>query len=383
MLDVLDRAVDEIVGTDIGGLCESEIRDQVIGLRRLLDRQDAYVAALVAAAHHRKLALADGSCSTAVWLQAQTGQRIRDARMSLAMGLACESLPVTAKAWAGGEISTSLARTICSGRKRCHEAIYGEMEEAMVAFASKRDVRALDTMIRHYQARVDAIDGTEPSELNGAQGSKVGNRFALRGDWDEHAGDVITAAVLAQMGKPMPDDPRTYRKRYADAMEQICRFFLDHADSPMEGGESQHISFVIHTDGRPGDTTYTRGQISQLLCDARISRIVLGADSVILDVGRTKRTPSRAIRRAIAFRDKGCRFPGCGRPPSWCQAHHVTFWHASQMGETNPDNLVLLCNFHHGLFHKHGWTATFDGTTFEVTNPLGQTTGNTTTRAGP
>jgi hypothetical protein len=383
MLGTLERAVEEIVAVEVANLCDSEIRERFVAMRRNVDRLDAHLAELVAAVHHRKLALGDGAVSTPAWVQAQTGQRIADARTSLLMGLACESLPVTKKAWQQGEISTSLAATICRGRKPGHEAVYVEVEESLVAFAAQCDVRAVDQVIRHYQARVDAVDGIEPEDLNGARMSRVGNRWALNGDFDELAGATIDEAVRTRIDKPSAGDTRSYAKRYADALTNIARFSLDYADAPAEGGEVPHIGFVIHTDGTPADTTYTAGQISQLLCEANVSRVVLGADSVILDVGRTKRVPSRAIRRAIAFRDQGCRFPGCGRQPSWCQTHHVTHWHPSQMGETNPENLVLLCDFHHGLFHKHGWHATFDGTTFTVTRPNGTTLGATTTRAGP
>ena len=383
MLEALDRAVDDVVGVDVSGMCASEIRERIVGMRRAMDRQDAHLAALVAAAHHHKLALGDGAVSTAAWVQAQTGQRVGDARVVLAMGLACETLPVTAKAWANGEISTSLAGTICRGRKAGHETAYADMEATLVAFASARDVRAVDQLIRHYQARVDALDGTEPSERNGIRLSRVGNRWRLDGDLDDLAGTTIDAAARAAMGKPLPGDTRAYAKRYADALEHVARFFLDHRRSSIEGGEAPHVSVVIHTNGTPSDTTLTPAQIDQLLCDANLSRIVLGTDSVVLDVGRAKRVPSPAVRRAIAARDNGCRFPGCDRRPSWCQSHHVRHWHPDQGGETKPDNLVLLCNFHHSLFHKHAWHATFDGTTFEVTNPTGHTVGSTTTRAGP
>lgn len=383
MLEALERAVDEIVAVDAANLCDSEIRERFVAMRCTMDRQDAHLAELLAAVHHRKIALGDGAVSTAAWAQAQTGQRIPDARVSLAMGLACETLPATAKAWKQGEISTSLAGTICRGRKPGHEDVYADAEESLVAFAAKRDVRALDLVIRHYQARADAIDGVEPEALNGARMSPVGNRWKLNGDFDEFAGSTIDQAVRARMDKPLEGDTRTFAKRYADALTSVARFSLDYGDSPVEGGEVPHVSFVIHADGTPSDSTFTPMQISQLLCEANVSRVVLGTDSVILDVGRAKRVPSRAVRRAIAFRDKGCRFPGCGRRPSWCQTHHVTHWHPSQMGETNPENLVLLCDFHHGLFHKYGWRATFDGITFEVTRPDGSILGATSTRAGP
>src|SRR5882724_11980198 len=139
MLGTLERAVEEIVAGDVANLCDSEIRERFVATRRTMDRLDAHLAELLTAVHHRKLALGDGAVSSAAWVQGQTGQRIADARLSLAMGLACESLPVTKKAWHQGEISTSLAATICRGRKVGHEAVYADVEESLVEFAAKRD----------------------------------------------------------------------------------------------------------------------------------------------------------------------------------------------------------------------------------------------------
>lgn len=68
-----------------------------------------------------------------------------------------------------------------------------------------------------------------------------------------------------------------------------------------------------------------------------------------LDVGRKTPVISAALRRALAVRDRGCRFPGCDRPRSWCDAHHVVHW--ADGGATELANLVLLCRRHHTLTH--------------------------------
>lgn len=64
--------------------------------------------------------------------------------------------------------------------------------------------------------------------------------------------------------------------------------------------------------------------------------------------------------------DKGCSFPGCDRPPSWCQAHHIRHW--IDGGVTDIDNLTLLCERHHHVVHTRGSTAT--ATTAAVRWPI-------------
>jgi hypothetical protein len=61
-----------------------------------------------------------------------------------------------------------------------------------------------------------------------------------------------------------------------------------------------------------------------------------------VDVGRTQRTVPLGIRRALVARDRGCRFPGCDRPPALCHAHHVREW--QHQGHTEINNCILLCS---------------------------------------
>lgn len=90
----------------------------------------------------------------------------------------------------------------------------------------------------------------------------------------------------------------------------------------------------------------------RLACAGGYLPVVFDGDRV-LDLGRTQRLFSERQRLALAARDGGCRFPGCDRPPSWCEAHHLDGWIAE--GRTEVDRGVLLCRFHHLLVHNQGW----------------------------
>jgi hypothetical protein len=94
------------------------------------------------------------------------------------------------------------------------------------------------------------------------------------------------------------------------------------------------------------------GLTRRLACDAAVLRVVLAAGSQPLDVGRRTAVVPPAIRRAVIVRDRPCRFPGCDRPQSWCDAHHVVQW--ADGGPTSLANLLLLCRRHHRTVHERG-----------------------------
>ena len=94
----------------------------------------------------------------------------------------------------------------------------------------------------------------------------------------------------------------------------------------------------------------------RLACDAATVTMRHGPGGEILDVGRRTRTISPALRRALAARDRRCRFPGCGNRR--VDAHHIEHW--ADGGRTALDNLVLLCRRHHRAVHEEGYRVTID-----------------------
>ena len=94
----------------------------------------------------------------------------------------------------------------------------------------------------------------------------------------------------------------------------------------------------------------------RMACDAATVTMRHGPGGEILDVGRRTRTISPALRRALAARDRQCRFPGCGNVRG--DVHHVKHW--AHGGRTALDNLVLLCRRHHRAVHEEGFRVTLD-----------------------
>ena len=142
----------------------------------------------------------------------------------------------------------------------------------------------------------------------------------------------------------------------------ICRHYLDHAHTATTttsaaGGAPTSTSWSpsptsnTAPDAPSTATPSTPSTVKSLLCDAGIHRFITDGASITLDAGRTTRTVNHHLFTALALRDQGCRFPGCDRPVTHCEAHHAIPWQHG--GETTTQNLVLLCWRHHHDFAHH------------------------------
>jgi hypothetical protein len=88
--------------------------------------------------------------------------------------------------------------------------------------------------------------------------------------------------------------------------------------------------------------------------EADIWPLITTSHGVPLALGRTQRLATKGQTLALIARDGGCSFPGCTHPPAWCDRHHILDWVLG--GETNLNNLTLLCRYHHSHFLQKGWT---------------------------
>ncbi|RAX45720.1 HNH endonuclease, partial [Arthrobacter sp. AQ5-05] len=108
-------------------------------------------------------------------------------------------------------------------------------------------------------------------------------------------------------------------------------------------GQCEDAGITDH--GRP----ISAANIRRLACNGDLLPALLGEEGEILDLGREVRGFSPAQRKAIAIRDRGCVVPGCRRPASTNEAHHVKPW--QEGGETSVDNGANTCSHHHLMIH--------------------------------
>ena len=187
----------------------------------------------------------------------------------------------------------------------------------------------------------------------------------LRGRLDAAGGALLRSAIDVLAKRQGPEDTRRATRRRADAVLELANHALDTGTLPMQAGQRPHLQVTTTLEtllgavGAPAGALHFSEPISfatvqRLACDSSITRILLDAKSSVIDVGRAKRAPSAAMRRALQARDGGCVWPGCDRPPSWTAAHHFTHW--ARGGPTALHNLGSLCWRHHENCNEGGWT---------------------------
>jgi len=222
-------------------------------------------------------------------------------------------------------------------------------------------------------ALVEALDqdGAEPDDRAPALVNELrltrnpnGAGGKLKGRFDDAAMFDAIAAVIDAKATPLTgDDQRSAAQRQAEALADVCGYVLDHGDVPECGGRRPHLNVLVRLEDLENRCraamldfggTLTPESLRLLACDAAVAPIVMNGKGQPLDVGRITRTIPDGLRRAVAARAGGsCEHPGCGRPASWCEIHHIKPW--EEGGETALHNCVMVCKVHHRLLHHSEW----------------------------
>jgi len=301
-------------------------------------------------------------------------------RQSLSGELLPPSLPATAAELAAGAIGPTHLRVIAAVMGRIPDGIHPETaaqaEQTLASAARRFDPAALTRIGERLLAHLDP-DGPEPveepdtmRELRVRTGTD--GVVSLTGKLDPEGGARVLE-VLGSLNARQPPvdgvpDTRSQSRRDADALVEAMTSLLDEGELPTRAGQRPHLVLTMGLneliDGLGSAALDTGGRLSAaearcLACDATIIPMVLGSDSMPLDVGRHQRLASAALRDALGQRDQGCAFPACQRAPRYCHAHHIVSW--LDGGETKISNMCLLCEYHHMLVHRQGWHIRLDG----------------------
>ena len=252
-------------------------------------------------------------------------------------------------AWAPGNTPEIVEKHLVETARAAHPSVVRSHGEALLS-------------------RIDP-DGDQPADAALAEPK---NTFRSRRDqtgWMHFTGTIEPetaeelAAMLGALAKPDgPSDDRHPTQRLGDAFCDVIHHAIDSPDLPARGGEKPHLNATmdythlltgIGTATLEGGALLSAAAARRIACDCGVVPVVMGGQSVPLDVGRTRRLVTPKQRVALNTRDKGCAFPNCGRPARWADAHHIQHW--LDGGPTDLNNLVLLCRRHHRMIHHSEW----------------------------
>jgi hypothetical protein len=359
-------------------------------LVRVRDVLDATVSAGVGEVDAAELWDTVAATSMSAWLRQPLRSTHEQAGRQVGRARKLRALAVTRAAWETGRLSSAQVDAIVAVVTAPRFAAYLEGEAEMVDQLAGLDGPDTVAVLKAWAGLIDDLLAPDPDDSDDDDGDgelwasrTLDGRVETSGTLQGRAGDLVLAALRAARTRDGAHDPaRSPAQARASALADIAKFFLDHHDHPNPTPKNRpHIGVVIDWDalldrgqGRLIDSDQPVGpdEVQQVLCDAGVFRIVTIGRSTVLDLGRTTQAVSPAQHAALAVRDGGCRWPGCDRPASWCDAHHIEHWIAG--GPTALGNLVLLCRRHHRRIHRRGVTAKLDTTdaTLTITLPNGR-----------
>lgn len=321
-----------------------------------VSRSQIELLSLIAEVDRREAWRHSGARDTAHWLSMRFGLSGWKAHRWIAAAHALHRLPHLSAELAQGELGIDKVVELSRFASPDTEAdLIVWAKGVSCAAVRRRGDLAAESSVR------DVVDA-DRSRLVSWWWFDEGRRFGLEADLPAAQGAIVARALerVARDVPAMPDERESCfaSARRADALVAVCSARI------ADDAHPDIATVVIHAqleglergvggcevEGGPAIHPET---VRRMLCNARVQTVVEDRASNVLGVGRISRDPSVWMLRQLRYRDRECRFPGCGAR-RFTEAHHVVWWRHG--GRTDLDNLLLICSFHHRLVHEHRWS---------------------------
>lgn len=229
-------------------------------------------------------------------------------------------------------------------------------------------------------------------KLNGATGMIEG-RFAFHPELANQVFNAVDKQVAAMIAEGEHHGDPAFVNRTIDrnrvAAEALGQLVAGGHQTirPLEADITAIIDARTMVSGELHDHTICEtsdgldlppASIQRLLCNGRVTPIIVDTNGNTLDAGDTIRHANRQQRRALRAMYRTCAFHGCDIGFDRCEIHHIAPWEHG--GLTDLHNLIPICSRHHHVVHEAGWKLTLepdrtliihqpDGTEFARTRP--------------
>jgi Domain of unknown function (DUF222) len=294
MFEQLGQAIDRL---DIP--VDGEALAAVLALR---DRLDARISDAVAAHDRAGLWELDGATSMTAWLTDRARMPRPRAAATAARARKLAQLPATAAAWRDGMLSSGQIEAIATNLDTDTVALFADHETVMLPPLVDLPARDVAMAMRAWRECASAHRDPRPEPPQGLHLSRtLADRWRLDANLGAETGELLSTALrLAQTPDADGEPVRTPASRRADALGDICRYFLDHQRSCRGGRHRPHLNVVLDIEryralAGAGATTadgtgLDRVTVERLLCDAALHRVLTHGRSTILDYGTATRT---------------------------------------------------------------------------------------------
>jgi hypothetical protein len=293
---MLNAGLGWLAAADATTLTSAEQAECLRGLEQAQSRHTAarskVMAAFAAGGGHE----GDGHPTVRSWLVWQTRLTKGAAAGAVGWMRRLAAHPGVAQALAGGVISQSWAREICTWTDLLPEAVRGDADTILLTAAGAgADLKGLSDLAEQIRERTatpdqDNNDGFTDRYLS--LSATFGGAGVLRGELTPQCAAAVQA-VLDSLGKRAgPEDLRTAGQRRHDAVEEACRRLIAAGGLPERAGQPTQIMLHLTLDQlrrQPGaaaaEAAWAGAQAGPGYdCDATIIPIVCGrVDADILD----------------------------------------------------------------------------------------------------
>ncbi|MCD0444073.1 HNH endonuclease [Glycomyces sp. A-F 0318] len=263
------------------------------------------------------------------------------------------------------------------------DAVLCATPEAMVAqyctHAPFTDLqRHLEGLWATIATESELLDALGEQSLQRLEVTETGNgMWHLEGELTATTGRLLDKYLKTACPPPRQDEQDAdgvlppQANRHAEALHQLLAGYGSSPEAATRHGHTATLHLTVDIATLRGEDTgriplldgdpISLAQARLLACEALAIPAVFDYESgEAVELGRALRLPNVALRRKLELEQPGgCAWHGCDRPVAWTEAHHIVHW--ADGGETNAENLILVCRFHHGRLHTEGWTVTKTG----------------------